>query len=132
MSIWPEDGLLISDKHPLFLFMSVVFFGGCSSWLVAVNLGTLHYETLFDYYSLLSDPNASKLVEKYYNFYKKDISRKLKRRNWMRYNNVPLSAVSLASKRRFYIRKPSNLPTKRTDRAVNLDSCHLQLKMKLV
>ena len=28
MSIWPEDGLLISDKHPLFLFMSVVFFGG--------------------------------------------------------------------------------------------------------
>ena len=31
MSIWPEGGLLISDKHPLFLFMSVVFFGECSS-----------------------------------------------------------------------------------------------------
>lgn len=91
MNIWPEDGLLISDKHPLFLFMSVVFFGGCSSWLVAVNLGTLHYETSFDYYSLLSDPNASKLVEKYYNFYKKDINRKLKLRNWMRYSNGRLT-----------------------------------------
>ena len=32
--------------------------------------------------------------------------------------DVPLSAVSLASKRCLYIRKPSNLPTKRTDRAV--------------
>ena len=31
MSIWPEGGLLISDKHPLFLFMSVVFFGTRSS-----------------------------------------------------------------------------------------------------
>ena len=31
MSIWPEGGLLISDKHPLFLFMSVFFFWGCSS-----------------------------------------------------------------------------------------------------
>ncbi|CAH3143974.1 unnamed protein product, partial [Porites evermanni] len=51
---------------------------------VAVNVGTLHYDMLFDYYSQLSDPNDSKIVEKYYNFYKKDISRKLKRRNWMR------------------------------------------------
>lgn len=58
---------------------------------VAVNVGTLHYDTLFDYYSQLSDPNASKLVEKHYNFNKKDISRKLKRRSRMRYNNERLT-----------------------------------------
>lgn len=58
---------------------------------VAVNVGTLHYDTLFDYYSQLSDPNVSKLVEKFYNIYKKDISRKLKRRNRMQYNNDRLT-----------------------------------------
>ena len=58
---------------------------------VAFIFGTLHYDTLFDYYSQLSDPNASKLVEKYYNFYKKDISRKLKRKNRMRYDNGRLT-----------------------------------------
>lgn len=30
-SKWPEGGLLISDKHSLFLFMGVTFFGACSS-----------------------------------------------------------------------------------------------------
>lgn len=73
---------------------------------VAVNVGTLHYDTLFDYYSQLSDPNASKLVEKYYNFYKKDISRKLKRRNWMRYNNGRLTFPYLQ-----YPWLPNGVPT---------------------
>ena len=58
---------------------------------VAVNVGTLHYDTLFDYYSQLPDPNASKLVEKFYNFYKKGINRELKRRNRMWYNNGRLT-----------------------------------------
>ena len=58
---------------------------------VAMNVGTYHYDTLFDYYEQLTDSRASEVVKKYYNFVKHNINPDLKKRNNRRLSKGHLS-----------------------------------------
>lgn len=48
---------------------------------VAMNVGTYHYDTLFDYYKQLSHPYASEVVRFSYHYLNFVVNRKLKARN---------------------------------------------------
>lgn len=50
-----------------------------------------HYDTLFDYYTELSSPEASQVVERYYNYLKGAITKRLKRRNDKRFKSGRLT-----------------------------------------
>ena len=52
---------------------------------VAMNVGTYHYDTLFDYYNQLTDHSASRLVKIFYYYVKYVISPILKNRNTRRF-----------------------------------------------
>lgn len=52
---------------------------------VAMNVGTYHYDELFDYYDDLKNPSAKKSVQFYYFYLKYAISPRLKYRNYLRF-----------------------------------------------
>jgi len=62
---------------------------------VAMNVGAYHYDTLFDYYDELSDPEARKRVRFYYYYFQYAISPMLKFRNNRRFTKVNLTNPNL-------------------------------------
>ena len=50
-----------------------------------MNVGTYHYDELFDYYDDLKNPSAKKSVQFYYFYLKYAISPRLKYRNYLRF-----------------------------------------------
>ena len=58
---------------------------------VAMNVGAYHYDTLFDYYDELSDPEARKRVRFYYYYFQYAISPMLKFRNYRRFRKGHLT-----------------------------------------
>ncbi|XP_078365273.1 allene oxide synthase-lipoxygenase protein-like [Oculina patagonica] len=58
---------------------------------VAMNVGTYHYDTLFDQYDELTDSRASEVVKKYYNYLKDTIDPMLKKRNNRRFHEGHLT-----------------------------------------
>lgn len=58
---------------------------------VAMNVGAYHYDTLFDYYDELSDPEARKCLRFYCYYLKYTISQTLKNRNDRRFRKGHLT-----------------------------------------
>lgn len=56
-----------------------------------MNVGAYHYDTLFDYYDELSDPEARKRVRFYYYYFQHAISPMLKFRNYRRFRKGHLT-----------------------------------------
>ena len=80
-------------KSPVFLDIEPLFILSSPQTQItlAVNIGLFHYDTLFDYYEELSNPDASKVVRDSYNHLKDVISPELKRRNRVRFRNGHLT-----------------------------------------
>ena len=59
--------------------------------LVAMNIGVLRYDKLFDYGAELEEGRAAKIVQKYFQYLEKKVSPLLEKRNRKRLHNKHLT-----------------------------------------
>lgn len=84
------DIFIVSERRQD-LYTSVFIISAQAQMQVAMNVGTYHYDMLFDQYKELTDSRASEVVKKYYNYVQDTIDPMLKKRNNRRFREGHLT-----------------------------------------